>query len=433
MKTINKKIGILFLAALSGMVFLSSCNKDLEQAAAITPESGISVGQAIATNPEWSIFNAALIRTGIAASLNDTASNFTVFVPNDAAMSLSGISLAAVAALPIANLTALVQYHIVGSKVPSALFSVPFPNLRLPTTMALDPNNALLRMSIFPSKLTAFSYVNATQINTVDQVYNNGVIHNIATALSPTTRFLKAAIAADTALVYFRAAIARGDVGSTNLSRLDSLLNYAPLNMTVLTPNNAALRTLLRGIIYQNAYTNIYNLIYSTAINGGATPAQATAVADAQAPVQTLAFATLKSSVDSLNSPTAGFNLLPVVNVRGIVAYHFLATFVPGTPATPTAPAVPDSYQPNIRVFSVNIPTAPTFVKTLVNGSVSFHPGVEATATFLGALNTGVTFRGYTPTAGGPVATGPAANVLVKDNHNINGVYHIIDKVLLPQ
>ncbi len=421
MKTINKKIGTLFLAAISGILFFSSCNKDLPEANAITPESGISIGQAIATNPNWSIFNAALIRTGIAASLNDTASNFTVFVPDDAAMALSGISLAAVNALPISNLTALVQYHIVGSKVPSSLFSGSFPNVRIPTTMALDPANPLVRMSVFPSKLTAFSYANATQINVVDQVYNNGIIHSIATALSPTTRFLRAAIAADTALVYFRAAIARGDVGSTGLSRLDSLLNFAPVNMTVLAPNNIALRTLLRGIIYQNAYTNIYNLIYNTAITGGATPAQATAIADVQAPLQTQTFANLKSSVDSLNSPTAGFNLLPVANVRGIVAYHFLATSTPG------------GFQPNIRVFSVNVPTTPTFITTLVNGSVSFHPGVEATATFSGPLNTALTFRGYTPTVGGPVATGPAANVLVKDNHNINGVYHILDRVLLPQ
>ncbi len=421
MKTINKKIGIMVLAAFSGILVLSSCNKDLEQAAAITPESGTSVGQAIASNPAYSIFNAALIRTGIAASLNDTASNFTVFVPDDAAMALSGISLAVVNTLPIDNLRALVQYHIVGSKVPSSLFSVPFPNLRIPTTMALDPANALIRMSSFPSKLTAFSYVNATQITAVDQAFNNGVIHNIATVLSPTTRFLKAAIAADTALVYFRAAIARGDVGSTGLSRLDSLLNYGPVSMTVLTPNNLALRTLLRGIIYQGAYTNIYNLIYNTAIIGGATPADATILADMQAPIQTLGFATLKSSVDSLSSPTAGFNLVPVANVRGIVAYHFLAT------------STPAGFQPIVRIFSVNVPTTAAFVTTLVNGSVSFHPGVEAAATFSGSLNTGVTFRGYTPTPGGPVATGPAANVIKKDNHNINGIYHIIDRVLLPQ
>lgn len=397
MKTINKKIGISFLAAVSGILFLSSCNKDLEQASAITPESGISVGQAIAANSNYSIFNAALVRTGIAASLKDSASNFTVFVPDDAAMALSGISLAVVEALPIANLTALVQYHIVGSKVPSSLFSVPFPNLRIPTTMALDPANALVRMSSFPSMLTAFSYVNATQITAVDQIFNNGVIHNVATALSPTTRFLKAAIAADTALAYFRAAIARGDVGSTGLSRLDSLLNYGPVSMTVLTPNNAAFKPLLKGLLTQFYVANGSSLFSADSL------------------------ANIKSAVDSLGSPTAGFNVLPIANVRGVVAYHFLATQTPG------------GFQPIVRIFSVNVPSTPAFVKTLVNGSVSFHPGVEAAATFSGPIASAVTFRGYTPTAGGPVATGVAANVIKKDNHNINGVYHIIDRVLLPQ
>jgi uncharacterized surface protein with fasciclin (FAS1) repeats len=424
MKTINKNIGLMFLVAFSGILFLSSCNKDLEQIAAATPESGTSIGEAIATNPGWSIFNAALVRTGIAASLNDTASSFTVFVPDDSAMIRSGITLAAVNAMQIGTLTSIVQYHIVGSKVPSLLFAGSFPNLRIPTTLALDPANALLRMSIFPSKLTAFSYVNATQITVVDQVFNNGVIHNVATLVSPTTRLLKAAIATDTALVYFRAAIARGDVGSTGLSKLDSLLNYAPVNMTVLTPNNAALKTLLKGVIYQNAYTNIYNLIYNTAITGGATPTQATAIADVQAPIQTSTFADLKSSVDSLNSPTAGFNILPVANVRGILAYHFLAT------------STPAGFQPNIRVFSVNVPSTPTFVKTLVNSGpfpASLHPGVEASAIFSGASTSSVTFAGYTVNGSGVnVATG-SANVIKKDNHGINGVYHIIDRALLPQ
>jgi uncharacterized surface protein with fasciclin (FAS1) repeats len=423
MKTINKKIGVMFLAALSGIVILSSCNKDLEQVVANTPESGTSIGDAIGANPRYSIFNAALVRTGIINSLKDTASSFTVFAPDDDAMALSGISLAAVNTLPIATLTSIVQYHIVGSKVPSALFTAPFPNVRIPTTLALDPTNALVRMSTFPSKLTAFSYVNNTPITAIDQAFNNGIIHNVATLLSPPSKMLKASIASDTALIYFKAAISRADVGSTGQSRLDSLLNFAPLNMTVLAPNNLALRTLLYGVIYQNAYPSIYSLVYNTALMGGASATEATAIADLQAPIQTRGFATLKASVDSLNSPTAGFNLVPVANVRGIVAYHFLAT--------PT----PAGFQPIFRVFSVNVPTTPTFVKTLVNGSVSFHPGIEAMATFSGPLPSSVTFTGYTinPNSGAIVQTGAPASVVAADNNSINGVYHIIDRVLLPQ
>jgi uncharacterized surface protein with fasciclin (FAS1) repeats len=395
MKKINKKIGILFLAALSGIVFLSSCNKDLPQADVVTPESGTSIGQAIAANPNYSIFNAALIRTGIAASLNDTASNFTVFAPDDAAMGLSGISLAVVNGLPIASLTSIVQYHIVGSKVPSTLFAGSFPNVRMPTTLALDPANALLRMSTFPSKLTAFSYVNNTPITVVDQVFNNGIIHNVASLLSPTSSSLKTLIAAKPTLSYFRAAIARADSGSVGLSKLDSLLNYPPLNMTVLAPSDSAFKNLVFGLVYTNV------------INGGGSA--------------TLALATANGAV-AAGPAFLGTNNVTTALIKGVVAYHFLASLTPA------------GYQPNVRVFSVNVPSTPTFVKTLVNGSIGIHPGIQASATFSGPIPSSVTFAGYTinPSTGANVPTG-SGNVIDKDNHGYNGVFHIIDRVLLPQ
>jgi uncharacterized surface protein with fasciclin (FAS1) repeats len=395
MKKINKKIGILFLAALSGIVFLSSCNKDLPQADVVTPESGTSIGQAIAANPNYSIFNAALIRTGIAASLNDTASNFTVFAPDDAAMGLSGISLAVVNGLPIASLTSIVQYHIVGSKVPSTLFAGSFPNVRMPTTLALDPANALLRMSTFPSKLTAFSYVNNTPITVVDQVFNNGIIHNVASLLSPTSSSLKTLIAAKPTLSYFRAAIARADSGSVGLSKLDSLLNYPPLNMTVLAPSDSAFKNLVFGLVYTNV------------INGGGSA--------------TLALATANGAV-AAGPAFLGTNNVTTALIKGVVAYHFLASLTPA------------GYQPNVRVFSVNVPSTPTFVKTLVNGSIGIHPGIQASATFAGPIPSSVTFAGYTinPSTGANVPTG-SGNVIDKDNHGYNGVFHIIDRVLLPQ
>jgi uncharacterized surface protein with fasciclin (FAS1) repeats len=404
MKTINKKIGILFLAALSGIVFLSSCNKDLPLAATITPESGTSIGQAIAANTNWSIFNAALIRTGIATSLNDTASSFTVFVPDDSAMIRSSLTLAAVNAMQIVDLTALIQYHIIGTKVPSSLFAVPFPNIRMPTTLVLDPSNPFLRMSIFPSKLTSFSYVNASQITVPDQVFNNGIIHSVATVVAPPKLIsptipipspLKSLIAAKSTLSYFRAAITRADSGSVaGLGRLDSLLNYPPLNMTVLAPSDSAFKVLIFGLAFSNA------------LSAGATLGQANTIAG--------------------NAVAAGPAFLSTNNVstfqiKGIMAYHFLATL------TPTG------YQPLIRVFSVNVPTTASFLKTLVNASVAIHPGVAAVATFNGATPSVVSFSSYGTFPPGGAPFSQAATVIDKDNLGSNGVFHIIDRVLLPQ
>jgi uncharacterized surface protein with fasciclin (FAS1) repeats len=416
MITIFKKITVAMLLPVL-LATMVSCNKDLEKPVAAA-ESGQSIGAVISTNPSYSIFYAAVTRAGLLPILNDTSNNITLFLPDDNAMTISGFPLTVVNAVPVTTLTSVLQYHIIGTKVPSSLFTGAFPNLRIPTSLALDPTNALVRMSTFPSKLTSFAYVNNTPVTAADQVFNNGIIHNVATVLAPPSATLKTMIAGDTAMVYFRAAVARADSGSVGLGKLDSLLNFGVTNMTVLTPNNAALRTVLFGAIYQGAYPSVYAvlypLVYNGAIAGGATPAVADSIAKRRVADTTTARATAASSPAALASPAAGFNLLPVATVKGIVAYHFVATNSTG------------SYTPNIRVFSVNIPAVPTQVKTLVNGSFALHPGITAEATFTGPIATAVKFTGA---ANG----GVAANVISKDKHAVNGVYHIIDRVLLPQ
>jgi uncharacterized surface protein with fasciclin (FAS1) repeats len=398
MITIFKKITVAMLLPVL-LATMVSCNKDLEKPVAVA-ESGQSIGDVISTNPSYSIFYAAVTRAGLLPILNDTSNNITVFVPDDNAMTLSGFPLTVINAVPLTTLTSVLQYHIIGTKVPSSLFTGTFPNVRMPTSLALDPTNALVRMSTFPSKLTSFAYVNNTPVTAADQVFNNGIIHNVATVLAPPSATLKTMIAGESTLKYFRAAVTRADVGSTGLSKLDSLLNYGVTNMTVLTPNDAAMKPVLKGILTLGF------------IQLGLSPFSADSLAN------------LKSSVDSLASATAGFNIVPVASVRGIIAYHFLATNSTGT------------YTPNIRVFSVNVPSAAnSFVKTLVNGSFATHPGILALATFgASPIPTAVTFTGLGtfPSGGTPYSSTPA-NVVTKDKHAVNGVYHIIDRVLLPQ
>jgi uncharacterized surface protein with fasciclin (FAS1) repeats len=96
--------------------------------------------------------------------------------------------------------------------------------------------------------------------------------------------------------------------------------------------------------------------------------------------------------------------LLPVATVRGIVAYHLV----------------------NGRAFSVNMPTTPGFIPTLVNVSAPTHPGVRVATTFTTPFTADFTLSGVGN--GGVVA-----NVLTKDANAINGVVHKIDQVLLPQ
>ncbi len=412
---INNKLKAAYFVIFSGILLLTSCNKELEQLAIIptpTYPTGSGIAGAIAANPNDSLYNRLLIKSGLAATLNNNANSYTMFIPDNAGMRIfiTAISGGAVpptapdavfsgfisANIPAATAAGIVSYNTVGQRFLSGSFPTTFPNYPLPTLIILDPNLPFVRMPIFPSKRAAFSYVNNIPLTAVDQAASNGIIHHTFTIVAPPTATLKTMIAAVPTLSYFRAAIARGDSGSVGLSRFDSLLNYGVTNMTVLAPNDAAMQPVLFG--------SIYGALLAMGVPAATAAAQATA----------------------LSATPGGFNLLPVASVRGIAAYHILASLTTST----TTP-----FQPNIRAFSVNFPATPGFfVKTLVNGAVAVHPGIMAQATFTGPAVTTLRFTGLgTFPPGGAPYSGTAATAVTMDRHAVNGVFHIINGVLLPQ
>ncbi|MEI7736116.1 MAG: hypothetical protein WCI49_11660, partial [Ferruginibacter sp.] len=262
----------------------------------------------------------------------------------------------------------------------------------------LDPTQPFVRMPIFPVRGTPYSYVNNLPLIATDMAANNGVIHTAYSVAAPPTATLKTMLAGEATLSYFRAAVARADSGSIGLSKFDSLLNYGVTNMTVLAPNDAAFQTLVFGLVYSNVLAA-----------GGSVP---------------VAIATANGAV-AAGPAFLGTNNVSTALVKGIVAYHLLASLTSST-STP--------YQPNIRVFSNNVPATPTFIKTLVNGGLAIHPGVMAKATYTGPAVTGLQFTGYgTFPSGGTPFSGTAASAVTLDKHAVNGVYHIINSVLLPQ
>ena len=415
MKKINNKLRTIYLVLLSGLFFLTSCNKDLEQFAALptpTYPTGLGVAATIAANPNDSLFSRLIVRSGQAATLNDLTKTFTIFAVDNAGMKVfvnaaSGgavplnapdatFSAFIAGSLPAASAAGIVMYNTIGQKFPFGNIPTTFPNYPLPSQIILDPTQPFVRMNIFPVRGTPYSYVNNIPVTGVDQAAANGIIHHTFTIVAPPSATLKTVIAGEATLSYFRAAIARADSGSVGLGRLDSLLNYGVTNMTVLTPNDAAMQPILFGALYAGLLAQ------------GVLPATALAQATA------------------LSSTPAGFNFLPVATVKGIMAYHFFAT-------NPTG-----SYVPNIRVFSVNFPTTPTFIKTLVNGGVPVHPGILSQAFFTGPVADSVKFTGLgTFPPGGAAYSAPPAtsrrSLNMLDKHAVNGVYHIIDRVLLPQ
>lgn len=108
------------------------------------------------------------------------------------------------------------------------------------------------------------------------------------------------------------------------------------------------------------------------------------------------AFINLFTALKLPASPST-FALLPAQTVRGIVAYHLLLA----------------------RAFAANLPTTPTPVNSLLSSSLPVAPPLvfDATQGVKGFVNQ--TYSKIIP--GG------------FDRHAINGVYHKIDQVLLPQ
>jgi uncharacterized surface protein with fasciclin (FAS1) repeats len=409
----SRIIKISLLVAMAA--FVISCNKDLPKATPIiyppANNSSTSIGTAISTDTSYSFFKAAATKAGVLAALSDSTNLFTVFLPNNDAFKVSGIpSITVINSLPLSTLVPLIQYHIIpGQQYLSANVPSTFPNIQLPSYLTIGslPGTPIhLNMSAFPSTRTNGFWDNNIPVVVPDLKFNNGVVHLVAALIAPPSQVLKDAMYSNPNLTYFKAAIARADSGQTGLNKLDSLLGYAVTNMTVLAPSDAAFQTLIFGLAFQGYLDYLKSL--------GLVP-NATDSANA--------FATANGAV-AAGPIFLSTNNVTTAEVAGIMAYHFLATPNPNTGA----------FEPNIRAFSVNFSSTPAFYTTLVNTVVAVHPGIMAQATFTGPFVTNLQFRGLgTFPSGGAPYSGAAATATSLDKHCVNGVYYVIDKVLLPQ
>lgn len=406
----NKKVSQIIFAT---VFIFYSCNKPLPDATPIeyspVNDSEISIGQKISTDTSYSFFVAAATKTGQLAQLNRDSTEFTLFLPTNNAFRVSGIpSIDALNTLDLQTLGAIVGYCIIPGKqylssdITKGGLSPSMPNEQLPTSITIGqlPIPIPFKLTTFPSVAGNAFYDNNIPVTKADIKLKNGVIHEVAAIVAPPFQTLKTAIDNNPDLSFFRAAIERADSGQTGLSRLDSLLNYPATNMTVLAPDNEAFQTV------------IFGLAYSYLLQQGLS--------------QTMAFqqATLLSSSPAVFSNPALYSVLPASSVQGILAYHFLAAYN----------AADTAFEPGIRVFSNNFPTTPTPYLTLVNNGIPNHEGVKAQATFAGPFVTNLTFTGKgTFPPGGADYSGPPAKAISLDNHAVNGVYYVIDKVLFPQ
>lgn len=391
MKLFNSiKISSLLFA--SSCLIISACNKaPLEPEPIVLPAQAVSPTLAsLLDNNEFSFFKAAVIKAGLLPNLASTTARYTVFAPTNSAFILSGIpSVDVINSLPTATLAGLISYHIVPQTLLAQNISETFPNYEYPTV--LNPTtgtaafNPLVRLTTYPSRRGAGAWVNNVPVTEVNVNAVNGVLHKVYTLISPPSKYLWDSISESSDLTYLKAAVIRADSGVVVAGRLQTALSSFGVNLTILAPTNLAFQTMLTGSIYK-------------ALVRQGMPA-ATAYPTAQY---------LASTPDVFSNP-ALYGALSSQNVKGILLYHILGTSIPG-----------------IRVFSVNLPTTTTSIKTLLNKDVA------AQATFTGPFVGAATFKGAANSTASKVIINPL-NPFATDQNYINGVIMKIDQVLLPQ
>lgn len=418
----NKTKSFLLLLA-GGLIFLTACNKELPEPVPIEPPAnGTSPTLAdLLNDPTFSILKSAVTKSGFMSMLADNTLRFTLFAPDNDAMAASGITQQVVDALPADQLAAAIAYHIVPQTIKAVDIPESFPNFQYPTILNPAPGiSPFLRLTTFPSKRGSYTWVNNIPIIAADIAAVNGVLQKVARVIvlkmPDGNNDLWDRINNDPQLTYLKAAITRADsgvaAGSRLLDALSITANPAAIgsNLTVFAPTDDAMKIFLTGAITKTLLAQV---------NPGPPTAIDSAKAAGTANYLVTTYGTLLLTNPYAISPVLGAAITPTV-AKGIVAYHIVSS-QSGT-YTP----------PGLRVFSVNLPTSATGIKTLLNSGIASHPGVVVQATFGPYGVTAATVKGLVNTT--------ASNVLINplpggssDQHYLNGVLHKIDQVLLPQ
>jgi len=228
MKTTLKSI--LFTALSGAVISLSSCNKDDD------PIITNTITDVVVASASFSVLEEAVVKANLATTLSGTGP-FTVFAPDNTAFANAGITSATVASLNSTQLSDLLLYHTIGSKILAA--DVPAgPNAKV-ITAGGD--------SVFVTKNASGVYVNGIKVAVADIAADNGVIHQLSKALNkPSGNIVATAQAAGSGLDSLVKAIVRANNAPGGDPALIATLSSATL--TVFAPSNAAFTQLLTAL-----------------------------------------------------------------------------------------------------------------------------------------------------------------------------------------
>lgn len=233
MKAIFKSSHLLLLAITAILsVTIVSCKKNDP---VVTPAAN-TITDIVVGGADFSTLEAAVLKAGLAETLKGTGP-FTVFAPDNAAFTASGIT--SIDGLTPDALRKILLYHTLAAKVMAA--DVPAgPNA--PVSTANSPAE-----TIYVTKNANGVFINGIKVKTADVAADNGVVHVIEKVLIPASgNVVATAIAAtggDNGLDSLVAAVVRADAAYPGL-----INTLSTATITVFAPTNKAFRDLLTAL-----------------------------------------------------------------------------------------------------------------------------------------------------------------------------------------
>ncbi len=213
MKTKLKIIPALMIAA---SLLFTACSDDE------TPVmESKNIVEVAADAGNFSILIEAAQKAGLAEFLS-TENNLTVFAPTDAAFAalLSDLGLSSLDDVPVADLTQILTYHVIGAKVMSTDLSTGY----VPTLASFDSSP----VSMYVTVGNTVSINGSVSVTTPDVEAENGVIHVVDKVILPPT-VVNIALANENFTTLVQAVVKAGLVDA--LSAEGPFTVFAPTNV----------------------------------------------------------------------------------------------------------------------------------------------------------------------------------------------------------
>lgn len=208
---------MLTLFTVFALALTTACDDDDDDNASVG-----TITQIVVDNPSFSLLEAAVVRAGLADALS--SGSLTVFAPTDAAFQAAGFAdVQVINSTPVETLKAVLEYHVLGSKVVSGDIQ--------------NGDNQVIKMlnnaDAFLSKNANGVSINGATVTQADVQAANGVIHVIDAVILPASQNIVELASDNENLSYLVAAVTRAGSAVVN-----TLTGAGPL--TVFAPTNAA-------------------------------------------------------------------------------------------------------------------------------------------------------------------------------------------------